>query len=255
MKINVKDLKFNYGKKNVLNSINLEFEEGKFYGIVGPNGSGKTTLVKLIGNLLKFSQGSIEVDGENLSAYAEKKIARKMAFIPQMFYLNVAFTIEDVVAMGRYPYMKTMEPLKETDLEIVRDALVKTNLWDLRHRYVNEISGGELQRVILARGLAQQTDILLLDEPLSHLDIYHQLDILNLTRELCKSQKKTILCVMHDLNFALEYCDDLLLLNKGKIHAFGEAKEVLTVDNIHKVYNIKVDILEVEGKNRIIYTQ
>lgn len=253
MPIYINQLTQKYNKYKVLNNINFKFRKGKLYGIIGPNGSGKTTLLKSIARLLKTKEESIWIFGQDILSIKEKILAKKLSMVPQIFNIDSSFTVEDIVAMGRYPYIQKFGQLSEQDKDIIYDSLVKTKLYSHRLRDVNTLSGGELQRVVLARAMAQQTEIMLLDEPLSHLDIHHQIDILNLIKNLCIKENKTILCVMHDLNLAMKYCDELLLINEGKIFASGNTKNVLTIENIREVYGINVEIEEINGNNIIIY--
>lgn len=251
--INISQLNYAYNDRTVLEHINLYFENRQFYGIVGPNGSGKTTLLKLIAKILKPSHQTIFISGQDLLTLKEKKRAKEMAMVPQIFNIDLAFTVEEIVSMGRYPYMESFSRLTEKDHLKIREALRQTNLLDYRLREVNTLSGGELQRVILARAIVQETKLLLLDEPLSHLDIHHQLEILQLTKHLCEKDEKTVLCVMHDLNLAMKYCDQVILLKDGHIFASGKTTDVLTKENIHKVYGIEVTICQLNGQTVITY--
>ncbi|PKM95440.1 MAG: ABC transporter [Firmicutes bacterium HGW-Firmicutes-1] len=253
MSISIEQLEHFYDHRKILKDITHEFEKGRFYGIIGPNGSGKTTLLKHIASLLKTPEKTIWISGQDVTSLKEKTRAREMAMVPQTFNIELSFSVEEIVAMGRYPYIKGLGNFTQQDKEFVQHALEKTNLLQHRTRDVNTLSGGELQRVILARAIAQQTDILLLDEPLSHLDIHHQLDILNLTKRLSTEEDKTILCVMHDLNLTMKYCDHVILLCEGEIYASGEANEVLTEENIRRVYSIDAKIVEINGNSIIIY--
>ncbi len=253
MEIKIKHLDYCFQDNEVLKGINAEFEKGKLYGIVGPNGSGKTTLIKLLSRLLKSKKNSLFVCDKELNEYRDKEIARKTSLVPQMFHISHGFSVEEVVAMGRYPHLKDFGEMSIKDWEMVRDALEQTSLTKLKGRQVNELSVGELQRVILARAIAQDTPIMLLDEPLSHLDIHHQLEILNLLKDLCENKNKTILCVMHDLNLTMKFADRVLLINEGKIFKNGCVNEVLTEENIFRVYKIKVNIQHIEDQSIIIF--
>lgn len=253
MPVCIEQLTQKYNKDIILNNISYEFITGQFYGIIGPNGSGKTTLLKTIARLLKAKEESIWIFGQDILNIREKTLAKSISMVPQIFNIDSSFTVEDIVAMGRYPYIQRLGQLSEEDKAIINNSLRKTKLLSYRDKSVNTLSGGELQRVILARALAQQTDIILLDEPLSHLDIQHQIDILNLTKNLCTYENKTILCVMHDLNLAMKFCDQLLLINKGEIYASGNTKDVLSVENILDVYGINVEIVDIEENSIIIY--
>lgn len=251
--INIKHLNYAYHDKAVLRDINFNFEKGQFYGIIGPNGSGKTTLLKLIAKIIKTTHNTILISGQDILSLREKKRAREMAIVPQIFNIDHAFTVEEVVSMGRYPYMEGFSGLTKEDYSMINEALDQTNLQEYRMREVNTLSGGELQRVILARAMVQETKVLLLDEPLSHLDIHHQLEILQLTKGLCEKENKTILCVIHDLNLAMKYCDQVILLREGSIFAAGKTTDVLNEENINHVYGIEVTICQLNGHSFITY--
>ncbi len=238
--LEIENLHFSYDGRQTLKDINLEAKEGEFWGILGPNGSGKTTLVKLINRVLKQSAGSILIDGQDIRNLSHNEIARHLAVVSQVFSINFEFTVEDIVMMGRTPHIKKTETAE--DFEIVRDALEKTNTAYLKERFVTQLSGGELQRVVIARALAQKPSILLLDEPTSHLDITNQIDILNLAKNECK-KGTLVVAVVHDLNLAAYYCDKLCLLRDGELIVKGNPAEVLTKENVHNVYNLPVEII------------
>lgn len=253
MELKLINVSYDYKQGNILKNIEWEFNKSKFYGIVGPNGSGKTTLLKLIAQLLKVEQGTIQLFGKDITNYKEKERARRVAFVPQILDMTFAFSVEEIVSMGRYPYMDSFGELNETDKSIIEKALKKTELLSLKERKVNTLSGGELQRVILARAIAQQTDILLLDEPISHLDIHHQLGILKMIKSLCESQDLTAICVMHDLNLTMKFCENVIMLKDGEVFSAGATKEVLNKGNIKDVYGIDVEIAEINKRLQIIY--
>ena len=238
--LEVEGLHFGYNGKETLKDINLTAKKGEFWGILGPNGSGKTTLVKAINQVLKPSSGTIRINGENIQHLKHNEIARDLAVVSQVFSINFEFTVEDIVLMGRTPHIKKGE--SEEDFEIVRDAMKKTNTDYLKDRFVTQLSGGELQRVVIARALAQQPSILLLDEPTSHLDITNQIDVLNLAKSECK-RGMLVVAVIHDLDLAAYYCDKICLIRDGEIVANGTPEEVLTTENIHNVYNLSVEII------------
>ncbi len=238
--LKVKDLSVGYGKRQILNNINLNINKGEVFGIIGPNGSGKTTLVKTITKVLRQTTGEVFINDKNIMDMKSTEIAKHIGVVSQVISINFEFTVEDIVLMGRTPYMKGGESAE--DLDIVKEAMKKTNTYFLRERYVTQLSGGELQRVIIARALAQQPDILLLDEPTSHLDITNQIEILNLVK---KESKKgmLVIAVVHDLNLAAYYCDKLALIRDGTLRSFGTPAEVLTPKNIQDVYNLSVEII------------
>ena len=249
----VKDIHFSYDKKEVLKGIGGTFFEGTFYSIVGPNGSGKTTWLKLIAGINPLQSGTVEIFGQPLRHLSNKDVARYLSFVPQMFNIQYAFTVEEVVAMGRYPYMSRFAILSDEDNQLVQEALEETNLLPLKDRYVNELSGGELQRVIIARAIAQDTDIIVLDEPISHLDIHYQYGIVTLLKRLCREKKKTVITVLHDLNVTMNHCDHIFLIKDGKVMIEGEPLKVLTEEVIQKVYGLEVKIVETDDEKWITW--
>lgn len=242
--IKISNVRFSYGNHEVLKGISGEFYSGTFYSIVGPNGSGKTTWLKLIAGIHDLQQGSIELAGQSIQGLSNKELASKLSFVPQMFAIPYAFTVLEVVAMGRYPYIGRFASMSEKDHQLVAEALEETNLIPLKDRYVNELSGGELQRVIIARAIAQDTEIIVLDEPVSHLDIHYQYEIIRLLKKLCRKRKKTVITVLHDLNVTLNHCDHIFLIKDGSIMTQGEPLKALTEEVVHQVYGIDVRIID-----------
>ncbi len=238
--LEVKDLSVGYGSRQILDNINMSAQKGEVLGIIGPNGSGKTTFVKTITRILKQTSGEVLINDKNVQDMSSTEIAKHIGVVSQVISINFEFTVEDIVLMGRTPYIKGGESAE--DLDIVKEAMEKTNTYFLRERFVTQLSGGELQRVIIARALAQQPDILLLDEPTSHLDITNQIEILNLVKK--ESRKgMLVIAVVHDLNLAAYYCDKLALIHNGNLKAFGPPTRVLTPQNIKNVYNLAVEII------------
>ncbi|KGG80230.1 ABC transporter [Caloranaerobacter azorensis H53214] len=244
--VEVRNIYFSYGYEEVLKNIDLSIQEGVFISILGPNGSGKTTLLKNICKLLKPLKGEIFVDDKDLNKIAFKELAKIMAVAHQDSNVNFEFTVYDIVMMGRYPYQKRFKSESENDIKIVKRAMENTETWALREKSIHEISGGERQRVIIARALAQEPKILLLDEPISQLDIKHQINILNLCKRLNREEKITIITTLHDINLAARYSDYILLMNKGEIKAFGLPESVLTKENIQDVYGIEVKLIKLD---------
>lgn len=249
----IKELSYSYEHKKVLKDVNGVFYEGVFYGIAGPNGSGKTTWMKLMAGLFKDYNKGIYIFGRELSKLSRVEIARKISFVPQMFNMKYAFTVEEIVMMGRYPYIKHMGTPTHEDYEYVTETLKETNLYELKHRYVNELSGGELQRVVIARAIVQDTEIILLDEPISHLDIRHQYEIITLLKKLCKEKNKTIIAVLHDLNVTMNHCDHVMLMGDGRVLEQGEPHRVLTEESLQNIYGVKVKIIENDGHRWITW--
>ncbi|MCR3921467.1 MAG: heme ABC transporter ATP-binding protein [Firmicutes bacterium] len=240
MKIEIQDLSFTYGSHKVLDGTTFQVSPGTFVGIIGPNGSGKTTLLKLLSRILKPTAGCVVLGEQSLDSLTQKTLARTMAVVAQDTNAGYQFTVEDVVLMGRAPYLGRFQAESLEDYEIVRQALEVTGCIHLRKRSITELSGGERQRVTIARALAQQPEVLLLDEPTSHLDIGYQQEILDLVKRLSTVEGLTVVAVLHDLNLAAYYCNELVLVHHGKIRACGPATEVLTADNIETVYGTRV---------------
>ncbi|MGV8153773.1 MAG: ABC transporter ATP-binding protein [Alkaliphilus sp.] len=246
--IKVDKVKFKYNNKTVLNGLNLDVERGSFLSILGPNGSGKTTLLKNMCNLLKPYEGVIYIDNSQLKGIKYKELAKAMAVVHQGSTPNFEFNIYDIVLMGRYPHQKRFSFDSKDDFDIVKQVMQDTDIWELREKSIFEISGGERQRVIIARALAQQPEILLLDEPITFLDIKHQISILNLCKKLNKEKKITIITTMHDINLASRYSDYILLLDSGKVETLDVPEKVVTEKNIEAVYGIKVKLINEERK-------
>jgi len=223
-----------------LEGINFYLPKGIFTGIIGPNGSGKTTLFRGIMGILPILKGNISLNGKNMSSFSLKQRAQHIAIVSQSAD-NDDIPVEDYVMMGRYPYFHRFQFFEnEEDKTLAYRYMKKTDVFQHRHKLISELSGGEQQRAAIARALTQQPDLLLLDEPTSHLDIAHQVSILDLIRQLNKDFNLTVLMIIHDLNAASEYCDRLILLNEGKIHSQGSTEEVIIHQKIEEVYKTRV---------------
>lgn len=243
----VENLTFKYDIDEVLKNIDIDIPKGSFVSILGPNGSGKTTLLKNICNILKPDNGKIIINDKNVSNIKYKELAKIIAVVHQSSDIQFDFSVFDVVLMGRFPYIGRFKSESKKDLDIAKEAMINTGIWELRDKGINEISGGEKQRVMIARALAQQPKILILDEPISNLDIKYQVGILELCKRLNKENKLTIIMTLHDINLAGRYSDYLILLDKGKIKTMDTPERVLTPENISNVYDIKVDVLKRNG--------
>ncbi len=252
--IAIKNLTWCFGERKILHDLTINIEKKKFYSIIGPNGSGKTTLLKNISKSLEPQNDTVFIDNFDLTKLKNKEIARKISCVPQNTYIDFDFSVMDIVLMGRSPHFKWFQTESEEDIKIARKAMMATNTWELREKNINEISGGERQRVIVARALSQQTDIMLLDEPISQLDIHHQIELMDTVKSLIDYRGITVVAILHDLNLAAQYSDYLIFLNEGKIISQGSPEYVLTEENIEKVYNIKVHIMKnpFTGKPHII---
>lgn len=217
-------------------------EEGEFLGIIGPNGAGKTTLLKIMTGVKFPLSGEVMLNGKRLASLRRKEIARIMAVVPQSSFIPPLFTVEDVVLMGRYPHQKSSFLSTEEDIAVMKEAMKKTDTYGFRNRLISELSGGERQEVIIARSLAQEPKILMLDEPTANLDIKHQMRILGLVKGLVKKEGITAIMVIHDLNLAARFCDRLILLHNCKIHSDGKPKDILTPQNLRAAYEVEVEV-------------
>jgi len=227
-----------YGSVRVLENVSFSIGSGELVGLLGPNGSGKTTLLKTISGALRPKAGAVYLNETEIFGMKSREVARNIAVVPQNTDVNFDFTALDIVLMGRHPHLSRFKLESEKDLTVAKNAMELTNTWHLAERRINELSGGERQRVIIARALAQEPKVLLLDEPTTHLDINSQLEIMDLLKRLCIQKGLVVLAVFHDFNLAARYCDTIILLNKGKIVSIGGVDEVLTSENIRKVFKV-----------------
>jgi cobalamin transport system ATP-binding protein len=227
-----------YESTKILENVQFSVKTGTFLGVLGPNGSGKTTLLKSISRVLKPRKGTILFDDIDVYKMKSREIAKHMAVVPQDSNIAFSFTALDVVLMGRTPHLSRLETESPKDVAIAKKAMEYTKSWHLAQRPVTELSGGEKQRVIIARALTQEPKILLLDEPTSHLDISNQLEILDLLKQLCIEKKLLIISVFHDFNLAARYCDSVIMLKQGKIVAAGKTTEILNPKIIKDVFGI-----------------
>lgn len=239
MSVEVKNLNFSYRKTPTLNNISFKVEKGEFLGIIGPNGSGKTTLLKTLNKILKTKEAQILIDEKNIEEYKLRELARKIAYVPQNTSINFDYTAYEVALMGRNPYLGKFQSETQEDYEVIKKIFKLTNCSKLAERNFSDLSGGEKQKIIFSRALVQEPKILLLDEPTTHLDIYNQIEYMELLKKF-QNEGLTIIMVVHDLNLAAQYCDKLILMSEGKIYAMGSVEEVLTENNIKKVFNIDV---------------
>jgi iron complex transport system ATP-binding protein len=246
-------LEFSYNGTPILRDITFDIQPGEFLGIIGPNGSGKTTLLKLISGLLDYTQGGMTLEGTEIKKMSRKVIAQKIAILPQETHIPFSFSALEVVLMGRAPHLGTFSFETEADVNIAMTAMQLTEVDHLKHRSINDLSGGEKQRVILARALAQQSPILLLDEPTAHLDIKHQIDIHNLVKKLNQEKKMTVVNILHDLNLASLYCHKVIMLKAGRIAHYGTPEAVMTKEAIEDVFDTQVQVGYNEAIKRPYY--
>lgn len=250
MRIRTENLKFSYGKKEILKGVSLEGKEGCFTGLLGANGSGKSTLLKCIYRVLRPASGKIFFDDTCLEEISIQEGAKRLSVTTQFGQVVFQFKVIDIVLMGRTPYKGNFERETEEDYKIARRCLASVGLSHLEERDYNSLSGGEKQRVMLARALTQEAEAMILDEPTNHLDIKYQLEIMSLV----KSLGKTTMAAIHDLNIAAMYCDYIYALKDGKIACEGSPRQVLTKENIKMLYGVSANIIELEdGTIRVIF--
>ncbi|SFA90122.1 iron complex transport system ATP-binding protein [Acetitomaculum ruminis DSM 5522] len=245
MQVNVEKVELSYGAHQILKGIDFQVDKKKFVGLIGPNGSGKSTLLKAIYRVLKPDKGAIFLNGEEIEKMPYKTSAKKLAVVSQHNYYNFDFSVMQVVLMGRAPHKKNLERDNAHDYEIAQNALKTVNMLDFSNRIFSTLSGGEQQRVILARALTQQTPCLILDEPTNHLDITYQLELMDIVKKL----NATVISAIHDLNIAAMYCDEIFVLKDGKIYEKGKPREVLTRDLIKNIYNVESQIVDDQDGN------
>ena len=243
-RIEATDLSISYGRRPIIEGMNLTIPESKITSIIGPNGCGKSTLLKTVARIMKPLSGSILLDGKAIHKQSTKEIAKKIAILAQSPHTPDEITVKDLVSYGRSPYQKGFGQLTAKDWEMIHWALEETNLLEYADRFVHALSGGQRQRVWIAMALAQDTDILLLDEPTTYLDLAHQLDVLQVLERLNKKQGKTIVMVLHDLNHASRFSDYIVSMREGEVIKAGAPREVMTNEVLRSVFDIDAHIVE-----------
>ncbi|MCS7280887.1 MAG: ABC transporter ATP-binding protein [Desulfobacterota bacterium] len=243
MEILVEGLSFSYNSRPILENIEFHLDEGEILSILGPNGSGKTTLLKVLASIFAPKKGTVLVDGKELKKISAEERAKILGYVPQKSE-GFDITVFEAVLSGRKPYIGFR--VKKEDIEVVEEVIRVMELSELSSRSITRISGGEFQKVIIARALAQRPKVLLLDEPLSHLDLRNQMEIASLIRKVTKELRLVTIFVLHDINLAIRYSDLFMFLKKGQIEAFGR-KEVLTRENVKRVFGVEVEIIDLHG--------
>ncbi len=247
--LTVENLQFRYrNEREILRNISFSLDDGQFMAILGNNGAGKSTLLKCVNRILPARRGHVRMDDQNLLQMSSREIARRVAFVAQTVP-DTQMTVQDVVMLGRRPYMRW--EFTEEDRRIVHKSMDRLGLTSLRDRFLNQLSGGERQKVMLARALAQQPKILLLDEPTSSLDLQNQYQVLDLVRDTCRNIGITAIVAIHDLNLALRFCDRFLLLKNGQIYRCGDAS-ILDPTAISDIYGVRAEIVSVRGRRMVL---
>ncbi|MDR3282499.1 MAG: ABC transporter ATP-binding protein [Candidatus Methanoplasma sp.] len=242
MKLEVESLEFSYYKHPVLKSVSFAADVGEVVGIIGQNGCGKTTLLKCINSLHSPTSGEVRLDGVPVGAMSKKDIARKVAFVTQSAGMTFPFSVFDTIMMGRYPWTDFESNTREHNADVVYRAMRDSGTLPFADRQINELSGGEMRRVMIARALAQEPEILLLDEPTLHLDISHQFDLMELINKLAKDKGITILIVTHDIVLAARYCSRIMILKDKEVYRIGETEKIMLADNLRDAFFIETDV-------------
>lgn len=235
------NLAFAYGKKSIIEDVSLNFRKGEFVGLIGPNGAGKSTLLNLLTGMLKPTAGQVNLIGQPLKQFKQRDIARHISLVPQDVSINYAFSVREIVAMGRNPHLGAFQPESKKDRDLIHRAMEKTDLLPMAERSVNQLSGGERQRVFIARAIAQEAPILLMDEPTASLDLCHQLEVLTLVKALTDNGHLAISAI-HDLELASRFCDRLILIAEGEVTTQGSPAEVLTKENLYRYFSIEAEV-------------
>ncbi len=251
MLLNVENISYHVDDVKILNDISLKIEVGDFVGIIGPNGSGKSTLLKNIYRVLRPTKGSIYINEKDLKEQTNREVAKELAVVSQEFDYGFDFKVKEIVLMGRYPLKEFYERENEYDNKIMEESLERVGLHHFQNRSFSTLSGGEKQRVLIARAIAQETDFIIMDEPTNHLDLGYQVKVMDLVRNL----NKTVLTAIHDLNMAIAYCDKIIVINHGEILTVGSPHDVITEDLVKTLYDVPVHIEynEFLGRNMVIF--
>lgn len=247
----IKDITKKYNGKPVVDAVNLEIPKGKVISFIGPNGAGKSTVMGIISRLIAKDSGLVSFDGTELEKWKSKELSKRLAILTQSNNIQMKLTVRELVAFGRFPYSGN-RTTKE-DEEIIEQAIAYMELEEFRDRFIDELSGGQRQRALIAMVIAQDTDYILLDEPTNNLDIYHATNMMKIVRRLCDELEKTIILVLHEINYAAFYSDYICAFVDGKVAKFGTVKEVMTKETLSEIYKVDFEILEIEGKPLSIY--
>lgn len=247
----VKELLKKYNGKTVVDGVSFELPKGKVISLIGPNGAGKSTVMGMISRLIAQDDGSVDFEGKEISKWKSRDLARRLAILTQSNHVQMKLTVRELVAFGRFPYSGNR--ITAEDEEIIEKAIAYMELEEFEDRFIDELSGGQRQRAYIAMVIAQDTEYVLLDEPTNNLDIYHATNMMKIVRRLCDELGKTVILVLHEINYAAFYSDYICAFVDGKISKFGTVEEVMTKENLSEIYRVDFEILEIEGKPLSIY--
>ena len=249
--IEVKNISKKYGSKAVVNNVSFQIKRGKITSFIGPNGAGKSTVLGMMSRLLKKDSGEVFIDGKEISKWDTKELSKVMGILKQSNHLNVRLTIRDLVAFGRFPH--SQGNLTAEDQIKIDEALAYMQLEDIQHKFLDELSGGQRQRAFIGMVLAQDTDYIFLDEPLNNLDMKHSVQIMKMLRRITDELGKTVVIVIHDINFASCYSDEIIALQDGEIAVTGTVDEIMQASTLSKLYDMDFNVQEINDKKICVY--
>lgn len=249
--MHIRDLSKQYGDKTVVDGVSFSIPKGKVISLIGPNGAGKSTVMGMISRLIAHDSGLVQFEGKDMHKWKSRELSKRLAILTQQNNIQMKLTVRELVCFGRFPYSGNR--LTPEDHEIVDRALDYMELHDFADRFIDELSGGQRQRALIAMVIAQDTDYVLLDEPTNNLDIYHATNMMKIVRRLCDELGKTVILVLHEINYAAFYSDYICAFKDGKIAKFGTAEEVMTKENLSEIYQVDFEILNIKGKPLSIY--
>ncbi|WP_026908632.1 ABC transporter ATP-binding protein [Paucisalibacillus globulus] len=249
--IKIKELSKRYGKKNVVEKVSLTIEPGTITSFIGPNGAGKSTLLSMVSRLLEADTGEVLLDQQTIKKWKSDEFAKRVSILKQSNFMNVRLTVRELVSFGRYPYSRGR--LTEIDEKYVDKAIDYMNLGEMQDQFIDELSGGQKQRAFIAMVIAQDTDYILLDEPLNNLDMKHSVQIMKILRKLVDELGKTVVIVLHDINFASVYSDRIVALKDGKLVKDGPTKDIINSTSLREIYDMHIPVQEQNGCRICVY--
>ncbi|KFN01478.1 ATP-binding cassette domain-containing protein [Bacillus clarus] len=249
--VEVRNISKQYGNKNVVEDVSIKIAKGKITSFIGPNGAGKSTVLSIISRLLKKDAGEVYIEDKEISEWQSNELAKKISILKQTNHINLRLTIRELVSFGRFPY--SQGNLSKEDWDHIEEAIRYMELEDIQHKYLDQLSGGQRQRAYIAMVIAQNTEYILLDEPLNNLDMKHSVQIMKVLRRLVEELGKTIVIVIHDINFASCYSDHIVALKDGKVMKEGPTSEIIDPDVLRSIYDMDIHIEEIAGNNICIY--
>ena len=249
--MNIQELTKTYDGKTVVDSVSFEIPKGKVLSLIGPNGAGKSTVMGMISRLIARDEGLVDFHGKDIGKWKSRELSKKLAILTQSNQIQMKLTVQELVAFGRFPYSGNR--ITKEDQEIIDQAIAYMELEEMRDRFIDELSGGQRQRAMIAMVIAQDTDYVLLDEPINNLDIYHAANMMKIVRRLCDELGKTVVLVLHEINYAAFYSDYICAFVDGRIAKFGTVEEVMTKENLSEIYQVDFEIQMGKGRPLAIY--